>query len=249
MFHLALYHASVGAGPLQLNALGDVVLAPSANGYLVPAGINRIIRVIGVGGLLQRAQLNSASLRDYTPFDVDPVNVGTVMASPVNELDFHDNPIPLAVNEELDCFVTNSGAGPTRTTVGVTFADGPITPVKGRVFTVHWTSAVALSAAFIWASVTPVLDNGLPSGTFAIVGSRQNSATALFHRFVPRGGAPYRPGTSSIQTYAGGQNRNDRYGRMGEFMRFTNTTLPNIEVFALAADATQDGFIDLVQVG
>jgi len=248
MFHLALYHASVAAGPLQLNALGDVVMAPAANGYLVPPTISKVVRVVGVGNLLVRAQLNSASLRDYTPFDISPVNTGTVMNSPVCEQDFRDNPVPLAVNEELDCFVTNSGAGPTRTTVGVTFADGPIVPVKGRVFTVHWTSAVALSAAFIWASVTPVLDNGIPSGTFAIVGSRQKSATALFHRFVPRGGTTYRPGTTSQQTDTDGQNRNDRYGAMGEWMRFTNTTMPAMEVFALAADATQSGYIDLVQV-
>ena len=200
--------------------LGDVVLAPAANGYLVPPTINKVVRVVGVGNLLVRAQLNSASLRDYTPFDISPVNTGTVMNSPVCEQDFRDNPVPLTANEELDVFVTNSAAGPTRTTVGVVFADGPIAPVKGRVFTVHWTSAVALSAAFIWAAVTPVLDNGIPSGTFAIVGSRQKSATALFHRFVPRGGAPYRPGTTSQQSDTDGQNRNDRYGQFGEWMRF-----------------------------
>jgi len=248
-FHLSVFHASVGLGPLQLNALQEAVIAPSANGFLVPPVINKVIRVVGVGGLLNRAQLNSASIRDYTPFDIDPVNVGVACESPVREIDLNDNPIPLVTNEELDAFVTNSGAGPTRTTVGVVFADGPTTPVKGRMFTVHWTSAVALSAAFVWAAVTPVFDNGIPSGTFALVGSRQNSATAQFHRFIPRGGPAYRPGTTSMTAYDGAQNMKDRYGRMGEWMRFTNTTPPTIEVLALAADATQDGFLDLIQVG
>ena len=40
----------------------------------------------------------------------------------------------------------------------------------------------------------------------------------------------------------------DRYGGLGEWMRFTNTTPPLVEIFALAADATQAGYMDLIQV-
>jgi len=40
----------------------------------------------------------------------------------------------------------------------------------------------------------------------------------------------------------------DRYGAMGEWLRFTNTTPPQIEAFQLAADAAAEGFLDLIQV-
>ena len=250
MIHLALYYASLAgnAALTQLPALGDVVIAPAASGYLVPATINKIFRAAGVGGLLTRAQLNSASIRDYTPFDLAPVNSGAVISTPAVFQDFRRNPIPLKTDEELDAFVLNTGAGPTKTIVGVWFCDVAPQPVSGRVFTVHWTSAVALAAADVWSTITPVFDNGLPSGTFAIVGGRCESATGQFYRYVPRGGSPYRPGSFCSQAVGGVVTDQDRYGGLGEWMRFSNTTAPNIEIFALAADATQAGYMDLIQV-
>src|SRR5271155_722738 len=247
-FHLAVYSASIAsaAANVQLAAITDPVIAPSALGYLVPPVINQVIRVLPVGNLLNRCQLNSASIRDYTPFDVNPVSVGTLFESPVREPWLLDNPIPLRTNEELDVFVTNSAATATQTSVGVVFADQPPAPFKGRMFSVHWTAAVTLTAN-AFTAFTPVLDNGIPSGTFALVGLRARSAGALFARVVPRGGAPYRPGTTAIQGYDGGQNWQDRYGHMGVWLSFTNTTLPQVEMFSLSADAAQDGFLDLVQ--
>jgi hypothetical protein len=249
MFHLALYHASLSgnAALTQLNALGDQQIAPAANGYLVSGDVPYLMRASGLGALLVRAQLNSSSLRDYTPFDLAPVNAGAANLSPVCEQDFTSAPIPLKPNEELDAYILNSGAGPTRTTVAVWFSNGPVMPVKGRVFTVHWTNAVA-AVAFQWTSFAPVFDNGLPSGTFAIVGSRLESATGQYHRFVPKGGNPFRPGAPSVTADGDQGSRLDRYGAMGEWMRFTNTTAPLIEQFALAADATSQGYMDLIQV-
>lgn len=248
-FHLALYNAAIASttANTQLAALADPVIAPSNSGYLVPPVINKVIRVIGCGNLLNRAQLNSASIRDYTPFDVNPVNVGTAIESPVRELWLNDFPIPLVTNEELDAYVTNSGSSSTQTQVAVVFADGPTTPYKGRFFTVHFSNTVTLTA-HAFTAFSPTLDNGIPSGTFAIVGARVNSATGLFFRFIPRGGLPYRPGSTMVQAYDQAPNWNDRYGRMGQWLQFTNTTLPQIECFALSADTSVDGFIDLVQL-
>ena len=250
MMHLALYYASLAgnAALTQLNALGDAVIAPAANGYLVPPIINKVFRVAGVGGLLTRAQLNSASIRDYTPFDLAPVNSGAVISTPAVFQDFRRNPIPLSTNEELDAFILNTGAGPTKTMVAVWFCDVAPQPVSGRVFTVHWTCGTALAAADAWSISTPVFDNGLPSGTFAIVGGRVESATGQFYRYLPKGGNPYRPGSFCSQAVGGVVTDQDRYGGIGEWLRFTNTTPPLVEIFALAADATQAGYMDLIQV-
>ena len=248
--HLALYYASLAgnAALTQLNALGDVVITSTANGYLVPPVINRVFRAAGVGGLLTRAQLNSSSIRDFTPFDLAPVNSGAVISTPAVFQDFRRNPIPLRTNEELDAFILNTGVGPTKTTVAVWFCDQAPQPVSGRVFTVHWTSANALAAADAWSQVTPVFDNGLPSGTFAIVGGRVESATGQFYRYIPKGGNPYRPGSFCSQAVGGQVTDQDRYGGIGEWLRFDNTNPPLMEIFALAADATQAGYMDLIQV-
>lgn len=249
-FHLALFHASLAgnAAITQLVALGDQGLSLSGNGYLVPVTLPKIMRAAGVGALLMRAQLNSGSLREFTPFDLSPVNVGALIGSPAAFQDWSEHPLPLKPEEELDAFILNSGVGPTRTTVAVWLCDGPVRPVLARPFTVRWTSAVALAAAFAWSSITPVFDNPLPSGVFALVGSRLQSATGLFHRYLPKGPG-FRPGTFCTQTDAAVEVAGDRYGKMGEWMRFTNTTVPAIEEFAGLADAAQSGYMDLIQVG
>ena len=254
MFHFACYDASIANGSVlvQVAAIADPVLAPSGSGFLVPGVINKLMRVAAFGTNLTRVQLTSASLRDYAPFDVGPVNVGTLIASPANFADFSDNPIPLATNEELDAFGVQSNAGAQRIGVGIWMCDGPRRPVTQRAFTVHWTATATLSAN-AWSSTAITFDNGIPSGTFAIVGSRMISAGAVFHRWIPRGGPAYRPGGFAGQAQSfnpvDGSRWSDYVENWGEWLRFTNTTPPQVEVFSISADTTEEGYLDLVQVG
>lgn len=251
MMHLAIYDASIANGSVlvQVAALADPKIAPAGSGLLVNKDVPMIGRVAAVGTNLTRVQLTSATIRDYTPFDIGPVNVGTVIENPPRYLDFMDNPIPLAVDEELDAFGVQSNAGAQRITVAVWFTDGPRRKVTtGRPFSVHWTSSTTLTANAL-TSFQPTLDNGLPSGTFAIVGLRVISAGALLARLIPRGTTNIRPGVLAFQGQDGGPDREERYGAMGELLRFTNTTPPQIEVFSRSADTTEEGYYDLIQVG
>ncbi len=252
MFHLALFDASVSsaAANQQIAAVADPLLAPAGtNGLLVNSVVPKIMRIAGVSNLLMRAALTSGSLRDFAQFfDIAPVNVGTIIASPARRLDFTDAPIDLSANEEIDAFITNSGAGATRSTVAVWFCDGQVRPVKGRFFSMHWTVTQTM-VANAWTGFTPVLDNGLPSGTFAVVGSRCKGVSGMFHRFIPRGNSAVRPGTFSTQGDGDFQDAADRYGNLGEWFRFSNTNMPQIEAFCRAADTVAEGFIDLIKVG
>lgn len=251
-FHLALYSASIAsaAANQQVAQLGDAVIATSVNGYLVNGACPNLMRVAGVGNILSRFQLSSASIRRFTPWDMNPPNTGTVIESPARAIHLENTPFALSTNEELDAYVTNSAATATQTTVAVWFCDGPIRPVSNNgIFTVHWTASVTLTAN-AWTAVTMSLDNGIPAGTYAIVGSRCKSAGGLFHRFVPRGGAqPFRPGTFMIQGFDNYSLDMDRFGGLGQWMQFTNTTPPLVEIFSGSADTAEEGFLDLLQVG
>src|SRR5512142_1372548 len=99
MFHLSLYDASIAAGTalVQVAAVADSVIAPAASGFLVNAQCPKLMRVAGSGTNLTRVQLTSASIRDYAPLDIGPVNVGTKIESPARMADYCDAPIPLAV--------------------------------------------------------------------------------------------------------------------------------------------------------
>jgi hypothetical protein len=254
MFHFSTYNASIANGSvlLQVAAVADPVIAPSGNGFLVPAVINKLMRVAAFGTNLTRVQLTSASLRDYAPYDVGPVNVGTAIESPARYVDFSDAPIPLAVNEELDAFGVQSNAAAQRIGVGVWWTDGPVRPVTTRSFTVHWTASTTLTAN-AWTAFAITFDNGIPSGTFAIIGSRMISTGAVFHRWIPRGGPAYRPGGFAQQAQDSypfdGSRAGDYVNNWGEWLRFTNTTPPQCEVFSISADTTEEGYLDLVQVG
>lgn len=248
-FHLALYDASIanGAVLLQVANVADPVVATSGSGFLVPK-LNKLAQVAAVGTNLTRVQLTSYTIRQKALFDIGPVNVGTVIESPARFSDFTDRPIQLATNEELDAFGVQSNAGAQRISVGVWFCDGPLRPISGDYFTMHWTGTTTLTANG-WTACTITFDNGLPEGLLAIVGMRVISAGALFARLLPRQGDPFRPGVMAFQAQDGYDIGLQRYGQMGEFIRFQNTTPPQVEIFSRSADTTQEGYFDLAIVG
>jgi len=253
MQHMALYSSSIANGTvlLQVTNVADPIIATSGLGFLINAQLPYLWRASAVGTNLTRFQLTSATLRNYAPFDASPVNVGTALESPLRYLDFSDAPIRFEGVEELDVFAVQSNAGAQRVTCAVWFSDGPPKPINGRCFTMHWTASTTLTANAI-TTITPVFDNGIPSGTFAIVGSRQISAGALFHRYLPRGGSPFRPGFPSAQAQDGyafdGSRYTDYVPNFGEALRFNNVTIPQIDVFSVSADTTEEGYIDMIQV-
>jgi len=129
----------------------------------------------------------------------------------------------------------------------VTFADGPIQPISKPDFSVRWTATTTL-VVNTWSNCTITFDNGLPSGTYALVGARFMSAGALFGRVVPRGGPVFRPGTVAVQDRNKDPRAFDRHGQMGVWLTFPNTVPPSVDIFSLSADTTEEGIFDLVKI-
>lgn len=250
MFHLAMYDASIANGStlLQVAAVADVLLAPAGSGFLVNQTVPYLARVYANGTNLTRVQLTSGSIRDLAPFDVGPVNVGTKVESPARLLRFDKAPFLLKPNEELDAFGVQSNAGAQRIRIACVFSDGPINPVGGKMWSMHWTATTTLTAN-AWSTLSPTFDNGLPSGTFAVVGSRFISAGALYHRIIFRNQQAVRPGGPAQQAQDDYPADGTRYGEMGQWGTFTNTTVPQFEVYSGSADTSEEGYLDLVQIG
>jgi hypothetical protein len=74
------------------------------------------------------------------------------------------------------------------------------------------------------------------------------SATGLYFRLIPRGGTPLRPGGFMVQAQDTYPLALDRDGDLGEWLRFSNVTPPQIECYAGSADTSIEGYFDLVQV-
>lgn len=255
-FHTALYSSSIAAGSvlLQVTNVADPILATSGSGFLIPGAdangpaLNKLEKVAAVGTNLTRVQLTSYSIRQKALFDISPVNVGTVIENPPRYDDFGLSQVQLRTNEELDAFCIQSNAGAQRETIAIWLADGPLTPVKGDIFTMHWTASTTLTAN-AWTACPITFDNGLPEGVLAIVGMDAFSAGALFARIVPRTGSANRPGVFACQARDQFTIPYQRNGIMGEFMRFQNVQPPQVEFFSGTADTSEEGYFDLMIVG
>ena len=250
MFHLAAYSSSIANGSvlLQVTNLTDPIIATSNKGFFVKEGLNNIGWVLGAGTNATRYQLSSGSIRKMFPWDFDSVNVGAVLENPVRYFDFMAAPIPLDNNEELDAYFLQSNAGAEQAYVLIAFCDGPFAKVTGRMQTMHAVGSTTL-VANSWTAVTLTLDNGLDGGIYAVVGLSAFSAGALAARLVPRGSSPFRPGVPAAQARDQAKPSNWRYGGWGEFLRFPNTAVPQVEFLSVSADTAEEVYLDLIKVG
>jgi len=250
MYHTACFTSSIANGSvlLQVTQLADPIIAPANLGFLVKQEIPNLGMVCGVGTNLTRIQLSSGSIRKLFPWDMDSVNVGTVLENPVRYLDFMSAPIPLDITEELDAFALQSNAGAQNEYIFVNFTDGPVKPVSGRMQTMHAVGSTTL-VANKWTAVSLTLDNGLDGGLYSIVGMSAFSAGALFARILPRGTTAFRPGVPAAQARDQSIPHPWRYGGWGELMRFPNTAVPQVEFLSVSADTAEEVYFDLIKVG
>jgi hypothetical protein len=250
MFHLSAFQASIANGSvlIQINAEPDAILPASGLG-LLSSGLTHLHAIGFVGATLVRGQFQAPSLRDYGNLDVEPINLGTTWESPPRLRDFSMRPIPLAQSEEWDMFAANSGAGNATENGFLWSSDRRLDPFPPKkIVQVRWTAAATLTAN-TWSLIQLTLSQPLYPGMYALVGSHMKSATALAHRFVPAGnpqGAAWRPGGMSVQAVDSLDHPGQRQGLWGKWLDFTNTTVPQMEVFATAADTSEEGIIDLV---
>lgn len=227
----------------HLNIIGDIIHVPELN------------KLVGIAAMIEntvanRARLISPSLRRIGNFMVAPLNCQGAAAvepdSPQSVIDLRENPLELVKGENLTFeALANPGAAQIQSAVAF-FADGPISPVKGKIFTIRATSATA-AVAGAWTNVAIVLDENLARGRYQIVGMQAISAGMLAARFVFVGQA-WRPGVLGCDLISDQIHPMFRMGGMGVFGEFEDTDPPTIDVLAVSADATQEFYIDLIQV-
>jgi hypothetical protein len=275
MFHFELFTSSIATGAntfAQLNYYTTQNILPAqVNGLQVSPQLPYLMAVMPIGANLVHTRVQSNSMLPFPYITLDPGNRGSAFESPPRVFDFSYMPMQLKPTEEFDVFASqNSGAGQTQY-VGVLFSDGkpaplplPLNPAgmtanpatPGRFFTVHWTAAVTLSAG-AWSLVQPNFDQALYAGYYALVGARVFSASALFFRLYPSYGPLWRPGATAVQAYDALDMDNARLSNAydpqpsnwGVWLNFYQNVPPQIQIFATAADTTEEGWFDLVYLG
>jgi len=249
LFHLGAFFQSVDpANAFQaIPAVQDQVLTVSGNDLRVPKALTQLVGETAVinDASLVRAQLQSPSLRGVLNRDIEPVIQGKVVGSNFRNILHPDCPIALDGDESLNLFVQSDPAAAAIHYGLVWLADGSLKPVTGPIFSVRWTAAAALAAG-TWVNAPIVFSQVLPAGSYQIVGMRARGANLLAARCVFVGSA-FRPGVVAVPAIGSTDHDYQRFGGMGVFGQFDNTTPPTMD-FIGDTDVAQVGILDLIKV-
>ena len=219
-----------------INAVADQHIRVETTRVTVPT-LNQIIGEIACAGANgQEARLVSPSLRRKNPLYITPLEVALVPGD-VPKTAYHpDAPIPLDVNESLECEIRGAVNAAQQVTVGVMLCDGPQSPVSGEIVTINAEITLALVAG-AWAFSQITFPDALPVGDYDVVGARLIAANGVVFRFVPVGAA-HRPGGVVAQDFNDADPWEQRFGRMGAWFTFNTVQPPGVEVLAAAAVAS-----------
>ena len=116
-------------------------------------------------------------------------------ARPPPVYDLRANALPLVRDEVLQAEINSNPVAVQIQWVVVWFADAPLVPATGTIFTVRATSATTLIAGS-WGNCPLTMNEDLPRGRYAVVGLRGRSAGCIAVSMVFVGGR-WRPGCSS----------------------------------------------------
>lgn len=233
-------------------AIADQHIQATGDELTVPE-LNHIVAIMGGAEQVaaNRMRLVSPTLRKASMYQVNPLNGATAgdvtPQSPPAIIDLRQTPLVVKKDEALECFLLSNPAAAQMQWCIVWLSNGPIQPVKGDIFTVRGTSATALVAE-AWTNVQMTLDEDLQPGRYQCVGFRGISAGGVAFRLVPRGG-PWRPGSPGAILTNNLDSPLFRYGNMGVFCEFPHNILPSVDGLSILADAAQEFFLDLIQVG
>lgn len=249
LLHLGAFFQSVDPGNnfQAINAVNDQVLTVNGIDLRVPKTLSMLVGeacAINDASAL-RAQLQSPSLRATLNRDIELISLAKFLSSPQAEYMHGDDPVPLVGDESLNFFVQSDPAAAAIHYGLVWLADGPLKPISAPIYSVRWTAAAALAAG-AWVNAPIVFSQVLPAGSYQIVGMRARSANLIAARCVFVGGG-FRPGIGAVQAVSAADFKYSRFGQMGVFGQFDNTTPPTVD-FLGDTDVAQFGIFDLIKV-
>lgn len=245
-FHLVGYEATASNSVLTaILAIPDPTVRVVTNDIYVPSQVNQVVSVaalINSAAATLRAELQTPSLRALLNFDVNPINNGLVFGNLARVARMWQTPLQLTTNEPME-FWTQNGASVMNRGL-VTLADGPLNPVKGKIFTVRATGSASLTTN-TWVNTALTFSQTLPSGHYQVVGFRAVGANLVAARIFFVASA-WRPGCPAANTEDNNEWEDFRYGNIGVWGEFDNTVPPTVDCLGVT-DTSQEFIFDLIK--
>lgn len=247
MHHLAIHTASIATGvETELPPAADPVLTIQ-NGHILPQRDFPLLFAAACGATLQRSRISTPTLLQTTTPFLRPLAQSANFGMPQRVANLSSDRLVLKQNEEVVVYATQTSAGAEREWVALGFAIDNALSISGQPYTLRGTSTTA-AVANAWTQITVTWQNQLPQGTYVVGGGEHFSSNGLAWRAIFTDQV-YRPGGLSVTSLGNASADIFRFGNLGAWGRFQNYQFPNIEVFAGAADATHEIYLDLFRVG
>lgn len=243
--HAVLYRSSqaIGATFASLTAVPfsqDVV----SNNKILPLTPMEVLLATSMGTGLAAARIQTPLLVQTASNHLRPWNVATTWGTNPNTASFLDQPVKLRASEAIDVQTSNSDAGAQTHTCLLQLGDGNYSTPIGQRLKIRATS-VGPATAGAWTRILMTYDDNLPNKTYAVLGFEVFSATGIIARLdIP--GVAMKPGFPVVASLANRMNDIQYNTAFGELGRFTNQSLPSVELFATAADAVIQLYMDVV---
>jgi hypothetical protein len=195
---------------------------------------------------LNRVRIDSPSIRLVgNPF-IRPIQAALLPANDPNLMDLSRSPFKLQVGEEIAIQATAAPAMTERFFALLWLADR-LTPVPvGDIYPIRFTSATA-AVADAWTTLAITLDQAIAPGEYALIGSEHQSTNAIAHRWIIPD-KPWRPGALSVTAVGNRTHKLFYQHGLGEWGRFLNTSLPQLQVLCDGADAAHVGWMYIVRI-
>lgn len=252
MQHLSIFrNAAVGIGATNsdLSLVTEQVIPTSAAGRALMPWNAKIRAAKGDGVGINRARLVSPSLRRLPFPQIRPLQITIAPTFPLSIALFpRENCPAVQINEEVNVQASNTDAGAQAMNAAVWFEPMFEAAPPGPMWTIRATAAI-VAAASTWTTGVLTLEDQLPQGRYAVVGMDVWGTNLLYARLIWAVGNNLRPGVPCGILVNNPNDHPWRYGREGKLGEFTNTTVPQLEIFTSGATATQEVFLDVVPIG
>lgn len=247
MFHLAAFFQNFGAAQVNTSmaALSDGII-PIANGHFIPYKGYDLIAAYVSGLLVQRARLNSGTIRQINPTYIRPINQALLPANNPNLMLMPQNPFAVIAHEELALEVSTTTAV-SENDYGLIWLQSQYqSPPQGRTYNIRLTST-GVAVASTWTGIAYTLETALPAGQYAVVGGELQSTTCIGWRLTFDNQVE-RPGWLGQASLGNRLPYDLYYGGFGQWGTFFTYSLPRLEVLCNAADAAFEGYLEVVRI-
>lgn len=264
-FHLAAWYEAQLKGPYQATAyttpqplavVMDMYLYGSGStGFMLPKDFD-IVAAYGCSGYMIQAQIQAPSLLRVGYESIRPIQQnpsGFVTPNDPNLMNLTGSQTMLKSGERVVAAGLTANSATEPGVVLLWLCDGSIPIPAGDAYVLRYTQGSATGTTTVgqWSPLTPVFDQSIPSGRYAITGIDHWSPTGVAVR-IACPGSFYRPGALALSGpfAASGRNHDLFYGTdLGVYGTFDTNALPTLEVLTAAVDSSFEGYLRVVRVG